>query len=128
MPRSGIHSPAVIPAKAGIQLSSRIGGAMDPSFRWDGTLWVQDLQSPCPVRPPVARTNWIATRPERAPRVMDHSTARARRVSSSIAEAVLVAIAADHGQVGRLVAVVEAQPKAEAIATATPFRRPLRPA
>ena len=59
--------------------------------------------------------NCQATRPERAPRVTDHSTASACRASGSIGRPMPAGVAVDHGEEGRLVAVVEAEPEAEAV-------------
>ena len=49
-----------------------------------GFLALSQSQTALPISPARCRTNWIATRPERAPRVAAHSMARARSVSSSI--------------------------------------------
>ena len=63
-------------------------------------------------------TSWMncqATRPERAPRVTDHSTACLRKVLDRHAELVVAGVALDHGEEGVLVGIVEAEPQAEAV-------------
>ncbi len=59
--------------------------------------------------------NCQATRPDREPRVTDHSTACLRSVSRRHVELVELGVAFDHGEERVLVGIVEAEPQAEAI-------------
>ena len=59
--------------------------------------------------------NCQATRPERAPRVIDHSTASACSASALDRQPHAGGVAIDHGEVRVLVAVVEAEPEAEPV-------------
>ena len=68
-----------------------------------------------PSRPARSWMNCQATRPERLPRVVAHSSASARSVSGSMVEAVIADIAVDHVQIFVLRTFVEAEPQAEAV-------------
>ena len=68
-----------------------------------------------PSRPARSWMNCQATRPDRAPRVIDHSIASACSASAAIGRLHAGGIAIDHGEERVLVAVVEAEPEAEPV-------------
>ena len=74
----------------------------------------QSVRNRCPRRPARSWMYCQATRPERAPRVVDHSSASARRVIGSIFRPKW-RVAADHGEILILAAVVEAEPEPEPV-------------
>jgi hypothetical protein len=59
--------------------------------------------------------NCQATRPERAPRVVAHSSACARKLVRSNVEAKMGSIAIDHVEIVILTAFVKAEPEAEPV-------------
>ena len=80
----------------------------------------------CRAGPATSWMNCQATRPERAPRVTDHSTACLRSVSTGIGELVVVGVALDHGEEGVLVGSCGSRATGRSGRTATPSPRPPR--
>ena len=68
-----------------------------------------------PSRPARSCMNCQATRPEREPRVVAHSSASRSSSASGELDAEMAAIALDHREVFVLAAAVEAEPEAEAV-------------
>ncbi len=80
-----------------------------------------------PNRPATSCTYCQATRPEREPRVVDHSSASRRRVVLADRNLEMADIALDHRQELVLAAAVKAEPQSRSGRTARPSPRPSRP-